>query len=106
MCLARCRVDHDLFHIRFLECIKNSLEVALVTPVRKSLVNVIPVPEEHWQITPRRPGRPDPKDRIEKKSFIAIRSAFTRWNMWLDKSPFFIGEGVARLAHSIFQKRL
>ena len=106
MRLARCRIDHDFFHIRIFERIKNRLEVALIAPVRESLVNVIPVPEEHWQITPRRPSRPDPKDRIEKESFIATRSAFTRWNMWLDEGPFFIGEGVARLAHVILSKCL
>jgi hypothetical protein len=106
MRLARSRIDHNFFHIRIFERIKNCLEVALVAPVRESLVNVIPVPEENWQITPRRPSRPDPKDRIEKESFIATRSTFTRWNMWLDEGPFFIGEGVARFAHGIFQKRL
>ena len=106
MSLARCRVDHNFFHVRFLKCIKNSLEVALVAPVSESLVNVIPVPKENRQITPRRPGRSDPKDRVEKKSGIATRSAFARWNMWFDESPFFIGEGVSRLAHGIFQKRL
>jgi hypothetical protein len=106
MRLARCRVDHYFFHIRFLERIKNRLEMAFVAPIGKSLVNVIPIPEENWQITPRRTSRPDPKDRIEKESFIATRSAFTRWNMWLNEGPFFIGEGVARLAHGIFQTRL
>ena len=88
MGLARCRVDHDLVHVWFLECIKNSLEMALVAPVGESLINVIPVAEKNGQITPRRAGRPDPKERVQEASGVTTSSALARWNMWLDEGPF------------------
>lgn len=92
---AGSRIHHDLFKIRLLERAENRFEVSFLAPVGKASIHVIPMAQGGWQISPRRTGRSDPQQRIQKTPHVPTPTAFEGRKMRFDARPCIVAQSVA-----------
>ena len=102
MRFAMAGINHQPFEVGLVDpYLEQGFPDAAITPATKASMRILPVPIAWRQITPRRAGAQNPKDRIDEAAVVpghATPLPRAAREVGFDQSPLAIGQVVAMLS--------